>query len=47
MLAVLFFPCRTKGREQTRDVLAVIFFPLGDEEKEGDWRRVSGVIFPV
>ena len=47
MLAVLFFPCRTKGREETGDVLAVLFFFMRDEEKGGDWRRVSSVIFPV
>ena len=42
---VFFFLCRTKGREETGDVLAVLFFPMRDEEKGGDWRGVSGDIF--
>lgn len=38
---------RKGGRDETGDVLAVLFFPVGDEGKGRDLRCVSGVIFPV
>ena len=48
MLAVLFFPCRTKGREETRDVLAVIlFFPWGTKRREETGDVLAVLFFRV